>query len=80
MTENGWVTYYYYGYTVSGNHELRIRVNNKTVFYQVQEAPAPNSARAIQGNTTFPVSVGDVITQTGASAGRSATLFRGKWV
>ena len=75
----GWVVYYYYGYSVNQNHELYIKVNNQNVFSQTQEAPAPNSARAIQGRCMFPVSGGDVITQSGSSAGKSAVFIPGKW-
>lgn len=80
LSNTGWVSYYYYGYSAGREHEIWIKVNGVKVFDQLQEAPAPNSARAIQGNVMFPVSAGDVITQSGASAGKSAQFIPGKWV
>lgn len=80
LTETGWVTYHYYGYSTNKTHEIWIKVNNTKVFDQIQEATAPNTARALQGDVMFPVSTGDVITQSGALAGRSAIFIPGKWV
>lgn len=80
VTEDGWVRYYYYGYTVGNIHSVSILVNGFTVFNQTQEAPAPNQARALRGMTIFQVKAGDIVTQSGSGEERAAKFIPGKWV
>lgn len=80
ISQNGWVIYHYFGYTINDSHTIEILVNDTLVFQQLQEARSTTGASAVYGDTMFPVSTGDVITQTGATQEHTAIFIPGKWV
>lgn len=79
-TQTGFLHIYIYGYSIGDNHSLYVYVNSHAVFGMVQEAPAPNGARAIQQEFVIPICQGDVLSHQGANAGKYAHFIPGKFV
>lgn len=77
ISQTGFAAIEVYSFNVNGFQKIEVYVNGSKVWMGVQEAPAPNGARAVQNAFTIPVSAGDVIT---ASTGLQAVNFiPGKW-
>lgn len=77
ISQTGFATIEVYSFNVTGFQKIDVYVNGGKVWMGVQEAAAPNGARAVQNAFTIPVSAGDVIT---ASTGLQAVNFiPGKW-
>lgn len=77
ISQTGFATIEVYSFNVNGFQKIDVYVNGGKVWMGVQEAAAPNGARAVQNAFTIPVSAGDVIT---ASTGLQAVNFiPGKW-
>lgn len=77
ISQTGFATIEVYSFNVTGFQKIDVYVNGSKVWMGVQEAAAPNGARAVQNAFTIPVSAGDVIT---ASTGLQAVNFiPGKW-
>lgn len=77
ISQTGFAAIEVYSFNVNGFQKIDVYVNGGKVWMGVQEAAAPNGARAVQNAFTIPVSAGDVIT---ASTGLQAVNFiPGKW-
>ena len=77
ISQTGFAAIEVYSFNVNGFQKIEVYVNGSKVWMGVQEAAAPNGARAVQNAFTIPVSAGDVIT---ASTGLQAVNFiPGKW-
>lgn len=77
ISQTGFAAIEVYAFNVSGFQKIDVYVNGCKVWMGVQEAAAPNGARAVQNTFTIPVSAGDVIT---ASTGlQEVNFIPGKW-
>lgn len=77
ISQTGFAAIEVYSFNVSGFQKIDVYVNGCKVWMGVQEAAAPNGARAVQNTFTIPVSAGDVIT---ASTGlQEVNFIPGKW-